>query len=127
MRIFIVLAAIAAGLIWGAYVLLIQVGLISEGCPSVSSRGGQIVIDNKLDVDLGVRLHDATQTDLRVAAKQCVLMNIVRLQVAAETWELGKEGKPNCVANLLPAQKLVIYERGGLIYCDIGRAEIRME
>jgi len=60
MRIFIVLAAIAAGLIWGAYVLLIQVGLICEGCPAVSSRGGQIVIENNLAVDLGVRLHDAT-------------------------------------------------------------------
>ncbi|MDA0219024.1 MAG: hypothetical protein O3B22_05485 [Proteobacteria bacterium] len=54
------LAAIAAGLIWGAYVLLIQVGLICEGCPAVSSRGGQIVIENNLAVDLGVRLHDAT-------------------------------------------------------------------
>jgi hypothetical protein len=127
MRIFIVLAAIAAGLIWGAYVLLIQVGLISEGCPAVSSRGGQIVIENNLAVDLGVRLHDATQTDMRIGAGQCVLVNIVRLQVAAETWEMGKEGAPNCVANLLPAQKLVLYERGGLVYCDIGRAEISME
>jgi|GEM_PF-2679267 len=127
MQFFFILAVIAAGLIWGAYFALMQVGLISESCPSVSSRGGQVVIENRLPVDLGVRMHDATQVDMRVAAGDCVLVDIVRLQIAVETWEMGAGGMPNCVTNLLPAQKLVLYERAGLTYCDLGRAEIESD
>lgn len=121
------LAVIAAGLIWGAYFALTQVGLIEVGCPSVSAQGGQIVIDNRLPSALRVRLHDATTLEMQVAADQCVLVDIVRLKVAVETWNVANASMPNCVTNLLPAQKLVLYERGGMTYCDVGRADIDLD
>jgi len=79
-----------------------------------------------LGYDLQVRLHDATPTELRVRAKQCVLVDIVRLKVAMETWANTASGMPNCVTNVLPAQEVVIYDRGGVVYCDISRAKIDM-
>ena len=127
MRFFFILAVIAAVLIWGAYFALRQVGLIDAGCPAVSSQGGQIVIDNRLPADILVRLHDATLVELRIAPRRCLLVDIARLQVAVETWTLDNGNVPNCVTNLLPAQKLVLYERGGAVYCDVGRAEIELE
>lgn len=127
MRFFFFLAVIAAGLIWGSYFMLTQVGLIDGGCPSVSAQGGQIVVDNQLSVDLRVRLHDATPTELRVKAKQCVVVDIVRLKVALEAWPYTVSGMPNCVTNMLPAQAVSIYDRGGMVYCDVGRAEIDLK
>ena len=127
MRFFFFLAVVAAGLIWGSYFMLTQVGLIDAACPSVSAQGGQIVIDNQLSVDLRVRLHDATPTELRVKAHQCVLVDIVRLKVALEAWPYTANGMPNCVTNVLHAQEVSIYDRGGIVYCDVGRAEIDLE
>jgi len=126
MRFFLFLAVIAAGLIWGSYFMLTQVGLIAESCPSVSAAGGQIVIDNRLDFDLRVRLHDATPNELRIRSKQCVLVDIVRLKVAMEAWPYTAGGMPNCVVNVLPAQAVTIYDRGGVVFCDVGRATIDM-
>lgn len=127
MKFFFILAVIAAGLIWGTYFALMQVGLIDEGCPAVSGRGGQVVIDNQRDTDLRVTMHDASQIEMRVPARQCVLVNIVRLKVAVETWDLDDRGVPNCVAELVPAQRLVVYDRGAITYCDIARAEIDLD
>lgn len=126
MRFFFILAVVAAGLIWGAYFALIRVGLIEEGCPAVSAQGGQVVIDNRLSADLRVRLHDATTIEMRVGAGRCVLVDIVRLKVAVESWSMAGGGVPLCVTELLPAQKMVLYERGGVTYCDIGRADINL-
>ena len=127
MRFFFILAVIAAGLIWGAYFALIQVGLIDEGCPAVSGNGGQVVIDNQLDVNIRARIHDAAQIEMVVLAQQCVLVNITRRKVALETWVLDGSGVPNCVVEMLPAQALTLYERGDATFCDIGHAEIASE
>lgn len=124
MKFFFILAVIAAGLIWGTYFALIQVGLIDKGCPAVSGKGGQVLIDNQLDVDLRVTLHDTALIELRVPARECVRVNIVRPKVAVESWKLDDRGVPNCVAELLSAQRLSIYNRGAITYCDIARAEI---
>ena len=127
MRFFFILAVIAAALIWGAYFALIQVGLIDEGCPAASSRGDQVVIDNQLDVNIRARVHDAAEIEMVVLAQQCVLVNITRRKVALETWVLDGSGVPNCITELLPAQLLTLYERGGVTFCDIGHAEISSE
>jgi hypothetical protein len=127
MKFFFILAVIAAGLIWGTYFALIQVGLIDEGCPAVSSQGGQVVIDNQLDLDLRIIMHDSSLIELRVPARQCMRVNIDRLKVAVESWEIDNHGVPNCVADLLPAQRLVVYRRGAITYCDVARAEIDLD
>ncbi len=124
MKFFFVLAVIAAGLIWGAYFALIQVGLIDEGCPAVSSKGGQILIDNQLNTDLRVTVHDTALIEMRVPAMECVRVNITRLKVTVESWEMDDYGTPNCIAELLPAQRLAVYKRGAMAYCEIARAEI---
>ena len=124
MRFFIILALLAAALIWGGSWGLRQIALIEEGCPTLDASRGQIVVDNRLPTDILLRLHDATTDDFRVVAGQCVAFDVVRLKVSVETWPYGDSSLPNCVANLFPMQRLSLYERGGVVFCDIGRADI---
>ena len=124
MRVLFFLAAVCAVLLLGGYYALRGMGLIGPGCPAVHANLNQIVINNKLPVSLLVRLHDATTSDYRVAADNCVLFDITRLQVTVESWPGTTQGAPNCVASLFPAQLLTVYQRAGLTYCDVGRADI---
>ena len=124
MRLLVFLALVGAVVFGGGYYALTAVGLIGAECPAVSRSANQIVIENRLPIPLRVRLHDATTEDIRVEAQQCILVDINRLKISVETWELDSGAIPNCVASLLPAQRLSLYERSGLVYCDVGRAEL---
>ena len=127
MRFFLLVAVVVAALVWGAYRALLGVGLIDEGCPSVGLARPQVVIENKLPLDLRVVLHDAAQQELRVVARTCIAADVSRLKVAVETWAWGLAGLPNCLVELVPSQKATVYERGGLTYCDVGRADIDLD
>jgi len=124
MRLLFFLALLSAAVFGGGYYALNAVGLIGNECPAVSRSANQIVIENRLPIPLRVRLHDTTTEDIRVEAQQCIRIDINRLKISVETWEFDSGAIPNCVANLLPAQRLSVYERSGLVYCDVGRAEL---
>ncbi len=124
MRLVIFLALVGTVIFGGGYYALTAVGLIGNECPAVSRSANQVVIENRLPIALRVRLHDATTEDIRVEAQQCILVNINRLKISVETWEFDGAAIPNCVASLLPAQRLSLYERSGLVYCDVGRADL---
>ena len=124
MRLIFFLALVGTVIFGGGYYALTAVGLIGNECPAVSRSANQIVIENRLPIALRVRLHDTTSEDIRVEAQQCILVNINRLKISVETWEFHGSAIPNCVASLLPAQRLSLYERSGLVYCDVGRADL---
>jgi len=124
MKTLFILALLLGAFIAGGIYALKSIGLIDEGCPAVSRSANQIVLDNRLPVDLRVRLHDATTHDLVLPAEECILVDINKLKVSVETWVSQGSAVPNCVANLLPAQSLSIYDRTGLVYCDVGRADL---
>lgn len=99
-------------------------GLIGNECPAVSRSANQIVIENRLPIPLRVRLDDTTTEDIRVEAQQCIQIDINRLKISVETQEFDSGALPNCVANLLPAQRLSVYEHSELVYCEVECTEL---
>ncbi len=114
--------ALVAVLVVVAFWGLKSIGLIGESCPSLQSDGFQIMIDNKLLFALRANVHEATTKELRIGPEECIAVDVNKVRIGVETWAFGETGTPNCVAELRPANRLSIFERGGVVYCEVGEA-----
>lgn len=122
MRFLISLVIVVAALVVVAFFGLRSIGLIGESCPSLKDDGFQIMIENRLLFALRANVHEATTNELRIGPDQCVAVDVNAVRIGVETWAYDETGTPNCVADLRPANRLTIFERGGNVYCEVGEA-----
>ena len=122
MRFLVVMLVLVAVLVVVAFLGLKSIGLIGESCPSLKSEGFQIMIENKLLFALRANVHEATTNELRIGPEQCVAVDVNQVRIGVETWAVDQTGTPNCIAELRPANRLTIFERGGTVHCEVGEA-----
>ncbi|MEM7122569.1 MAG: hypothetical protein AAF563_14905 [Pseudomonadota bacterium] len=122
MRFLISMVVVVAALVVVAYFGLRSIGLIGESCPPLDDDGFQVMIENRLLFALRANVHEATTNELRIGPEQCVAVDVNSVRVTVETWAFDETGTPNCTAELRPANRLTIFERGGNVYCEVGEA-----